>query len=142
MNKHRSRRISIMAAVAALFITAAFAQEFSGGGSFDLSWNTIDGGGGASAGGSFEVAGSIGQPDASSVALAGGGFELAGGFWPAADTLPHTPGDVNGDGEVNIDDLLGVINAWGICPPPCPADVDGNGMVNIDDLLFVINHWG
>jgi hypothetical protein len=52
------------------------------------------------------------------------------------------PADVNGDGEVNIDDLLAVINAWGPCAPPCAADVDGNGVVNIDDLLAVINNWG
>jgi hypothetical protein len=56
------------------------------------------------------------------------------------------PGDVTGDGVVNIDDLLEVINTWGLCTPSCPADVspppDGDGLVNIDDLLFVINNWG
>ena len=43
---------------------AAFAQEF------DLSWRTIDGGGGYSAAGGFELEGTIGQPDAGQ--LAGG----------------------------------------------------------------------
>jgi hypothetical protein len=61
------------------------------------------------------------------------------------------PGDVTGDGVVNIDDLFAVIGAWGQCPPPppaCPADVappgppQGNGWVNIDDLFFVLNNWG
>lgn len=55
-------------------------------------------------------------------------------------------GDVNGNCIVNIDDLLAVINAWGVCPNcmliVCPADVDGNCVVNIDDLLLVINNWG
>jgi hypothetical protein len=57
-------------------------------------------------------------------------------------------GDVNGDGYANIDDLFGVISAWGQCPAPpsgCPADVapvPGNGYVNIDDLFAVINNWG
>jgi len=54
-------------------------------------------------------------------------------------------GDVNGDGVVNVDDLLAVINAWGACPD-CDADIAphpaGNGVVNVDDLLMVINHWG
>jgi hypothetical protein len=50
--------------------------------------------------------------------------------------------DVTGNGQVDIDDLLGVINAWGACAPPCPADVTGNGQVDIDDLLGVINGWG
>lgn len=50
--------------------------------------------------------------------------------------------DINGDGVVNVDDLLVVINSWGSCPAPCPADLDGNGVVNVDDLLNLINHWG
>jgi hypothetical protein len=48
--------------------------------------------------------------------------------------------DVNGSGDVNIDDLLAVINAWGTTSGP--ADVNGSGLVNIDDLLAVINAWG
>jgi hypothetical protein len=51
-------------------------------------------------------------------------------------------GDATGDGVVNVNDLLAVINAWGLCSPPCPADLDGNGVVDIDDLLTVINNWG
>ena len=50
----------------------------------------------------------------------------------------------NGDGVVNTDDLLLVINSWGPCPG-CDADVaplGGNGFVNTDDLLVIINNWG
>jgi hypothetical protein len=54
-----------------------------------------------------------------------------------------------GDGEVDIDDLVTVINSWGSCPSimaVCPADVSpapsGNNQVDIDDLLTVINAWG
>lgn len=54
---------------------------------------------------------------------------------------PLAMGDVNANGVVNVDDLLGVINAWGACPC-CAADVNGDGMVNVDDLLAVINSWG
>jgi hypothetical protein len=53
--------------------------------------------------------------------------------------------DITQDGSVNIDDLLAVINSWGVCQPPpaaCAADLDGNGIVNIDDLLAVINNFG
>lgn len=56
------------------------------------------------------------------------------------------PGDLNGDGAVNVDDLLGVINAWGKCADcvaaPCLADFNGDCVVNVDDLLNVINNWG
>jgi hypothetical protein len=58
---------------------------------------------------------------------------------------PLAPGDLNGDGQVNVDDLLLVVNEWGMCPnpvAPCPGDSDGNGVVNVDDLLSVINNWG
>jgi hypothetical protein len=56
-------------------------------------------------------------------------------------TLPsQCPGDVNNDGIVNIDDLLGVITSWG--QADSAADVNQDGTVNIDDLLAVINAWG
>ncbi len=48
------------------------------GGTYDLSWHTIDGGGGAMTGGGYTLTGSIGQPD---VGSAGGGYSLNGGFW-------------------------------------------------------------
>jgi len=49
---------------------------------YDLTWNTIDGGGGTSVSGDFvlELNGTIGQHDAG-VTLQGGVFQLAGGFW-------------------------------------------------------------
>ncbi len=63
--------------------------------------------------------------------------------------VPPVPADINGDGHVNVIDLLAVINSWGACPAPpaaCPADIapppSGDGMVNVADLLMVINNWG
>jgi len=53
--------------------------------------------------------------------------------------------DVTGDGEINVDDLIAVIMAWGVCPPApaaCPADITLDGQVNADDLIAVIMHWG
>lgn len=49
---------------------------------------TVDGGGGRSAGGSFVLEGSIGQPDAQ--LAEGGSWRLRGGFWFPA---PATAGD-------------------------------------------------
>lgn len=53
-------------------------------------------------------------------------------------------GDVNGDGVVNVTDLLAVINSWGPCPAgqACAADMNGDDAVNVSDLLIVINNWG
>ena len=57
------------------------------------------------------------------------------------------PGDVNGNGTVNIQDLLAVVAAWGSCPPTgsCPADIappGGDDVINITDLLMVVSNWG
>src|SRR5438874_11639980 len=50
------------------------------GGGFDLSWNTVDGGGyTSSSAGSFALGGTIGQPDAGT--MSGGIFGVQGGFW-------------------------------------------------------------
>ena len=46
---------------------------------YEISWFTVDGGGGTSSGGAYTVSGTIGQPDAGQ--LAGGGYTLSGGFW-------------------------------------------------------------
>ena len=53
---------------------------------FDLNWFTLDGGSGPSAGGSFSLNGTIGQPDAG--AMSGGNYSLVGGFWGASQTPP------------------------------------------------------
>jgi hypothetical protein len=52
--------------------------------------------------------------------------------------------DINDDGVVDVDDLVAVILAWGVCPvppPDCPADIDGSGVVDVDDLLALILNW-
>jgi hypothetical protein len=54
------------------------------GGTFDLSWHTVDGGGGDnSTGGTFALGGTLGQPDAGAP-MTGGTFTLTGGFWTVA----------------------------------------------------------
>jgi hypothetical protein len=58
--------------------------------SFAVDWFSVDGGGGASTGGSFTVSGSIGQADADSP-LAGGRYAVQGGFWSFLAAL-QSPG--------------------------------------------------
>ena len=50
------------------------------------------------------------------------------------------PGDVNGDGAVNVTDLLLLLEQYGPCTD-CLADLDGNGEVNVDDALLVLADW-
>lgn len=104
---------------------------------FDLSWHTTDGGGGVSTGGGFELAGTIGQPDAAT--LSGGAFDLEGGFWPGNTvTTCSCPGDLNHDGHRNGADIAAFKNCLlegGTC---LCADIDGvNGVDLADVQLFV-----
>ena len=50
---------------------------------FTIPWYTIDGGGGYSAGGNFELEGTIGQHDAGPT-MTGGNYQVRGGFWVGA----------------------------------------------------------
>ena len=47
---------------------------------YSIDWYKIAGGGGTSTGGTYQVSGTIGQPDASG-AMTGGNYSLTGGFW-------------------------------------------------------------
>jgi hypothetical protein len=61
------------------------------------------------------------------------------------DFGPCPPGDVTHDMNVNVDDLIEVILAWGDCPSrpdPCDADASRDGVVDVDDLVMVILNWG
>ena len=49
--------------------------------------------------------------------------------------------DIDGNGSVDVTDLLTVIADWG-CTSGCAGDLDGNGVVNVTDLLAVISSWG
>ena len=63
---------------------------------------------------------------------------------PCEEPCPADIVPPEGNGVVNVDDLLLVINNWGPCHG-CDADIapyGGDGVVNVDDLLTVINHWG
>jgi hypothetical protein len=60
--------------------------------------------------------------------------------WIQRMSPPFDPGDVDGDGAVNVTDLLLVLADWGPCPA-CPTDIDDDGDVAVDDLLAVLAGW-
>jgi hypothetical protein len=78
-----------LGAVCVAGVMLAATSHAQSGGQFELSWSTIDGGGGRSSGGQFTLNGTIGQPDAG--VLTGGNFKLEGGFWSGV-TVQQTSG--------------------------------------------------
>lgn len=141
----RPRVVPMLIGVGVLPAAAALAQSFA------IPWWTIEGGGRAS-GGTFELHGVIGQPDAGD-AMAGGAFELRGGFlvgFPAS-VCPADVDDGLGagvrDGAVTIDDLLYFLEQFEGGSVRADLDDDGqdpaqpDGGVTIEDLLFFLAHF-
>jgi hypothetical protein len=60
--------------------------------------------------------------------------------YPFPELNDAIPGDVNGDGTVDVNDLLAIIAAWGPCSG-CGEDVTGDGVVDVDDLLAALAAW-
>jgi len=111
------------------------------GGGYDLTWNTIAGGGATvSNGGGYELGGTIGQPATAS--LEGGGFSLVSGFWGGVSAATCV-GDCSGDHMVTVDEILTMVNiALGNAPvSECTAgDANGDGMITVDEILTAANN--
>src|ERR1017187_9407108 len=68
-------------AVIALFLsTINYRLSTAHAQSYSIDWYKIAGGGGTSTGATYQVTGTIGQPDAGG-AMTGGNYSLTGGFW-------------------------------------------------------------
>lgn len=80
----RKLRIILTAIVLLLLSLPVLAQS---GGEYDLSWSTVDGGGGSRSGGVYSLSGTAGQMDAG--VMSGGGFTLKGGFWLGGGPEPN-----------------------------------------------------
>jgi len=79
--------VSRFTPLATLLLLTSLALAHSSN-SYDLSWWTVDGGGGTASGGSYTLTGTMGQPDAGT--LSGGDYTLGGGFWgPGAVTVGY-----------------------------------------------------
>jgi hypothetical protein len=71
----------------------------------------------------------------------------AGGEWGGPDTTCDADtcaspceGDVDGNGSVDVSDILAIVAAWGSSDPD--ADINGDGTVNVSDILLAVAAWG
>jgi len=95
---------------------------------YEISWYTIDGGGGTSSGGPYTLTGTIGQPDAGwSI---GGKYELLGGFWPGGPIC-----------VVEFDDFTRLAQLWLNTGSGLAGDLDGDNDVDFDDLSWLADYW-
>jgi hypothetical protein len=51
------------------------------------------------------------------------------------------PADIDGSGDVGINDFLALLGSWGPNPGH-PADLDGSGTVDVVDFLALLAAWG
>jgi len=78
----KRRALQLLAGAVVLLLIGSSVLAQSGGG-YDLTWNTVGGGGYTfSTGGNYSLGGTVGQPDAG--VLTGGSYTLVGGFWGGA----------------------------------------------------------
>lgn len=113
----------------------------------EISWFTVDGGGGTSTDGTVTVSGTIGQADAGR--LTGAPYiAIAGGYWGAASGAPTCPADFNDDGFVDDDDFVFFANSYNIllCSEPmmpmdCPADLNFDSFVDDNDFVIFANAY-
>jgi hypothetical protein len=127
----RHTHIATIALASLLGTAAVSAQPFA------IDWYTIDGGGGTSAGGSFTLSGTIGQPDAGPT-MTGGNFALTGGFWvagPSGSSCPPCAADYDLDGGVTGADIAAFFADFEQGLPCADTDLDG-GITGADIASF------
>jgi len=108
----RSRWVGLLL----LVCNSAFAQ-------YSIDWFTVDGGGGTTSDGVYEISGTIGQPDAGSVIT--GDYVIEGGFW--SDLEPGAPGLT-----IELVSPSSVLVSW-----PAPA----NGFVLQQNTNVTTTNW-
>ena len=54
----------------------------------------------------------------------------------------HCDADLDGDHDIDVEDLLSLIEDWGCAGDACAGDVNDNGVTDIEDLLDLIADFG
>ena len=113
------------------FVGSVFGQS---GGPYELSWSTIDGGGGVSIGGPYVLTGTIGQPDADW--MEGDSYEVLGGFLPGGPLCMVDFGDFANFAVHWLETPCSELNDW--CSG---ADLNQVDDVDFLDLDIFVDSW-
>jgi hypothetical protein len=97
---------------------------------YSIEWQTIDGGGGTSSGGTYTLTGTIAQHDAAY--SQGGQYEVLGGFWPGGPLC-----------AVDFHDFARFAEYWLETGDNLPADLfeDDNNIIDLLDLEKFVDEW-
>ncbi len=124
-NSKNSRKSA--STVCTIFLFLAFCTTAAGN-DYNITWYTIDGGGGTSSGGSFKLEGTVGQHDAAY--SQGPQYKLYGGFWPQGYLC-----------LINFDDYARFADYWLQSGTHMPADLYPDDFVDEYDLMLFADHW-
>lgn len=142
--KHR-----LASAISTLFVVCCLAAAPSSARaqSLDLTWHTIDSGGGVSTSPDnyWVLEGTIGQADGWSIAT-GPSLTLASGFW--TPFRPPCRPDVNTDDSLDVSDIFRFLEHWfrgcaAVNLPLCQfsADYDESGQLQVADIFAFLHAW-
>ena len=123
----RIAKTAVSVGLFACFLLLPVAQA-QGAGQYEIPWHTIDGGGGQSSGGPYQLIGTIGQPDAAW--SAGDNYELLGGFLVGGPLC-----------FVEFEDFARFALYWMQTGAGLPADLHEDGVIDYDDLSMFVDVW-
>ena len=116
----------VLRAILLIWFLAALPSSAQSGGDYELTWSTIDGGGGTSSGGPYVLTGTMSQPEAG--AMSGGEYEILAGFWPGPPLC-----------TVEFDDFAKFAGLW--LTGDLAGDLDGDSNVDFGDLSWFADYW-
>jgi hypothetical protein len=156
MNKIIHNAFIMLMAMGFLMTVPALGQS---GGEYNLTWSSKINGGGQSAGGQYNLTGTVGQPDASyseSGNIDSGGGQSAGGQYNLTGTVGQPDANYSESGNyellgnfwpggplcfVDFEQYNTFVKYWLETGNNLPADLNGDGVVDICDLTIFIDEW-